>query len=34
MLYREVSEEIAMAIEVRRMVSGREWDTSPPLQAI
>ena len=26
MLCREVSEEIAMAIEVRRMQSEREWD--------
>jgi hypothetical protein len=34
MLCREVSEEIAIAIEVRRMASGREWDTSPPIQAI
>jgi len=29
MLCREVSEEIAMAIEVRRLASQREWDASP-----
>jgi PAS domain-containing protein len=36
MLCREVSEEIAMAIEVRRMQSEREWDGSAPghVQAI
>jgi ABC-type transporter Mla subunit MlaD len=33
MLCREVSEEIAMAIEVRRLASQREWD-APPMQAI
>ena len=29
MLSREVSEEIAMAIEVRRLASERDWDASP-----
>ena len=30
MLCREVSEEIAMAIEVRRMANERQWDDEPP----
>ena len=29
MLCREVSEEIAMAIEVRRLASERTWESSP-----
>ena len=33
MLCREVSEEIAMAIEVRRLASERDWQSSP-MQAI
>jgi len=34
MLCREVSEEIAMAIEVRRMTSEREWDVPPSMRAV
>jgi hypothetical protein len=29
MLCREVSDEIAMAIEARRLASERDWDASP-----